>query len=467
MSDKELIDIITDNGRLKYVSKRYIEKIKNNNINIYNEIINRYNDSDSIKETLYRLKNNIEMRPVCKYCKGHIKFINDKGERHWQEYCSQECLHNDQEHWNKCKQSTLNNHGDKNYRNIEKSKQTKLERYGDENYININSSRETRFKKYNQWHSPKNIEVSKNKTEEEKKLQVLKSKQTKLERYGDENYVNIEKAKQTKLERYGDENYHNIDLMIIHTDYKARQEKIKATCLEKYGVECVLQSEEIKNKIKNTCLEKYGVDSFFKSEIFNKNRPKHSDESYQKAIKTSLKKFGRENFNNREKAKQTCLKKYGVTNKRKLQESRDHMSVIMSSKEVQNKRNNTLKKNNTFNKSKSEEISYILLKEKYPDIIRQYKSDLYPFACDFYIPSLDLYIECNYHWTHGYHFFDKNNIKDINKLELWKSKNTAFYNKAIYVWTIKDIEKQKIAKENNLNYLVFWNINELKNYINK
>ena len=24
-----------------------------------------------------------------------------------------------------------------------------------------------------------------------------------------------------------------------------------------------------------------------------------------------------------------------------------------------------------------------------------------PFACYFYIPSLDLFIECNYRWTHG------------------------------------------------------------------
>ena len=29
------------------------------------------------------------------------------------------------------------------------------------------------------------------------------------------------------------------------------------------------------------------------------------------------------------------------------------------------------------------------------------KYDRYPFACDFYISSLDLFIECNYHWTHG------------------------------------------------------------------
>ena len=35
------------------------------------------------------------------------------------------------------------------------------------------------------------------------------------------------------------------------------------------------------------------------------------------------------------------------------------------------------------------------------DVITQYKDDRYPFACNFYIPSLDLFIECNYHWTYG------------------------------------------------------------------
>ena len=38
------------------------------------------------------------------------------------------------------------------------------------------------------------------------------------------------------------------------------------TNLKNWGVECSLQSEEVKNKIKETCLEKYGVDNPLKSE---------------------------------------------------------------------------------------------------------------------------------------------------------------------------------------------------------
>lgn len=56
-----------------------------------------------------------------------------------------------------------------------------------------------------------------------------------------------------------------------------------------------------------------------------------------------------------------------------------------------------------MNTSKSEEMSYVLLVERFGanDILRQYKSEEYPFACDFYIKSRNIYIECNYCWTHG------------------------------------------------------------------
>jgi len=47
--------------------------------------------------------------------------------------------------------------------------------------------------------------------------------------------------------------------------------------------------------------------------------------------------------------------------------------------------------------SQPEEDSYELLVDKfgYSEVIRQYRSEKYPFFCDFYIPCLDLYIELN------------------------------------------------------------------------
>ena len=134
---------------------------------------------------------------------------------------------------------------------------------------------------------------------------------------------------------------------------------------------------------------------------------------------------------------------------------------------IQEKINNTKRKNNSFNISKQENKSYILLKKKYLDVITQYKSKEYPFICDFYIPSLDLYIECNYHWTHGGHPYNSNCDNDVLLVENWKQKKTKYYNNAIITWTIRDINKRNIVKQNKLNYIEFWNINEVKEWLNK
>ena len=176
----------------------------------------------------------------------------------------------------------------------------------------------------------------------------------------------------------------------------------------------------------------------------------------------------------KEHRKEKLIKHYGTTKLYQVDELKEKMiqtSLIhwgtknpMQSNVIKNKHYNTLKKNNSFNKSKPEDQSYELLKEKYSDIIRQYKSKLYPFACDFYIPSLDLYIECNYHWTHGGKLFE-NTENDKVLLDKWKSKNTKFYNRAIETWTNLDVRKYNIAKENNLNYIIFYNIQELQNWL--
>ena len=127
----------------------------------------------------------------------------------------------------------------------------------------------------------------------------------------------------------------------------------------------------------------------------------------------------------------------------------------------------TKKKNRSYSTSTNEEITYLKLVEKFgkQDIVRQYATDeRYPFACDFYIISKDLFIEINIFWMHGPHLFDKTNEEDIKLLDKWKNRckyiltskgkmaKNSYY-RAIYTWTIADIKKYNIAKENNLNIL--------------
>lgn len=152
----------------------------------------------------------------------------------------------------------------------------------------------------------------------------------------------------------------------------------------------------------------------------------------------------------------TIFECYGVNNYSNTQEFKE-------------REYNTKKLNNTFNTSKPEEHCYHLLLTKFSknDIIRQYKSDLYPFSCDFYIKSLDLYIEYNGHWTHGKESFNKTNKKHQEILNNWKKKlkNSKFYTNAIKVWTDLDVRKLETFKKNKLNYKIFWNIKEVKDFI--
>ena len=241
------------------------------------------------------------------------------------------------------------------------------------------------------------------------------------------------KIQQTCLDRYDSKN-------VYASEYG--KQKCRETWLENLGVENPFQSEEVKGKIKQTNLERYNSEYSFQSK-----------EIKDKIKNTKEERYGNSNYNNIEKARKTNLEKYGVDCILK----REDVVKLKNSEENKKKQYNTKKKNNTFNTSKIEQELEIELRKIFPKLKTQYKSKNYPFHCDYYIPELDLYIEYNGTWTHGFHFFDKNNQEDLNKLEEWKSKNTKYYNSAIKTWTQRDILKLETAIKNHLNYVVWFN----------
>lgn len=247
-------------------------------------------------------------------------------------------------------------------------------------------------------------------------------------------------------------------------------DKRKSTCQSLYGVNNCWQSEEKKEKIRQTCLEKYGVEN-----------GGGSMQSIEKIKRTKFERHGDPNYTNTEKMKQTCLERYGVENTSQLKSTINKIENTMLNKygvknytqseeyklrhnEIETKKNNTHKENNSFNVSRKEDMCYEILKEKFPDIIRQYRSKEYPFNCDFYIPSKDLYIEFQGSWVHGKHPFDETDEDDVKKLELWKARTekSRYYKNAIHTWTIRDIRKRNMAKENHLNYIELWNLDEAR-----
>lgn len=104
-----------------------------------------------------------------------------------------------------------------------------------------------------------------------------------------------------------------------------------------------------------------------------------------------------------------------------------------------------------------------ILKSIFPDTIHQYKDkNRYQFNCDFYIPSIDTFIECQYSWVHGGHPFDINNADDVAKLNTLKER---YGDKWWPIWAERDVNKRNVAQQNNLNYIEFWNINELRQWV--
>lgn len=77
---------------------------------LHNYILNRYKDSESIAETLYRIKDHIEIRPVCPVCGNKLPFCKGKFIKH----CSIICAANDINTRNKTKNTMLIKYGVEN-----------------------------------------------------------------------------------------------------------------------------------------------------------------------------------------------------------------------------------------------------------------------------------------------------------------------------------------------------------------
>ena len=422
-------------GNLKASYYNRYQNIRNYLLSLYKHInydsvyANKSNHSNFnallVKELLYRMYYTIDYDPICRCCKNKVSF---SGERMWKTYCSKECQNKDVGNIIKIGiYKKYNSNEEYERRRIEQCRKTYKERYGVSWYNNRD-----------------------------------KMKQTKLKNWGCTNWVNPNKAINTKISKYGSLSY--IGLKAKQTFLANHQEgysyilnKVKETCNRKYGCDWTTQTYIMKEKSKQTKLDRY-------------NNPYYNNPN--KVLDTVLKKYNCSYIFQSEEIKQqirqTCLEKYGSTYWNQSEYGKEIISYIMSLPGTQAKINDTKRKNHTFNTSKPEDECYHILVQHFnkEDIIRQHKSDTYPFQCDFYIKSIDSYIECNFHWTHNNHLYNKNNIKDIISKCKWnmKSKKSKFYANALKTWTVRDVNKFNIAKKNNLNYLVFYSLNEFIKY---
>lgn len=246
-----------------------------------------------------------------------------------------------------------------------------------------------------------------------------------IDKYGVDNPMKnknvVDKGKETCRNKYG---------VVRASLLKEYQDKVKETNMKRYGVEVPLQNREINKKWHETCYVNFGTYS-----------PLANKEIYDKAEETTYKKYG----------------VYCVFN------TKENREKLLSEKTKQ-KRYETLRRNHTFNTSKIEEIIYEELIDIYGknDILREYKDkDRYPYRCDFYIKSLDLFIEVQGYYTHGKEPYNPNSIKHQILVQKYKERYGPNC-QAITIWTIKDVEKRNKAKENNLKYLEIFHKDILK-----
>lgn len=288
------------------------------------------------------------------------------------------------------------------------------------------------------------------------KRALKRRRQTNKIRYNDENYHNVEQMRQTRLndvDKNGKNSFqraiekgHKTNLIRIGVEnpFASKDPKLngKATIMKRYGHISYTQTEEYKQDMKNrkdeinshrinTVNHKHGVDYYFQSEQFKKDFEKH------------------------------MLEKFNTTSYQKSIDYQQKKHIIKK------KEHDTKKSKGVFGKrSEAEKRCFVKVKEKWIDADHSYMDEnRYPFNCDMYIPSQDLFIECHFSQYHHYKPFDKNCIGDLAELSrLNHIINSPYltnsykkeYIDIIKTWTVSDPLKFETFLNNKLNYKIFY-----------
>lgn len=170
----------------------------------------------------------------------------------------------------------------------------------------------------------------------------------------------------------------------------------------------------------------------------------------------------------KEKLINTFNERYGVSSYMLTDDFRKKSKITIKKRNKENYYNKPYS-NVTYYSSKGEQKIFSILKPIYPDLLQYYRDKRYSnprtnycWECDFYIPSLDLFIEYQGFRTHGPHPYNKNCVEDQLRLEkLQKQLNNINLSNGsrellkndISVWTKKDVYKRYIAQKNGIKLL--------------
>lgn len=237
--------------------------------------------------------------------------------------------------------------------------------------------------------------------------------------------------------------------------------KVAATSMARYGAGNIMSTDEGKARMAAACSGKFGADSPFGASSVR-----------EKILATNVEKYGGRgpmcSREVRDRSAKTSRERYGVDNP---MQSPDVQAVQRASVEavygvpnpmqdesIRMKQTMHRAANGTLSSSSSEEELYSRLCMEFgrKDVVRQYMSDEYPWACDFYIPSRNLYIELNGTWTHGGRWY-RGTPEDQSVVVDWNGRGgDGYYANAVRVWTVSDPAKRAAAEAHGLNYVAFW-----------
>ena len=192
INDNTIIEIFVKNEttlNLYQLTHQWLEKY--NDIKKY--LDERYNDSNSYSEIIYRIYHHIDIHPICPVCGGLQKYYNfAKG---YYMHCSPKCAANDDVTKKRKEDTNLKIYGNKqqfktlNYKI--KSKQTWIKKYGVDNPAKAEIIKQ---KMYNTCYANNGVYHPSQKSEF-----VEKQKQTCIEKYGVSTYFNTPKCRQLAI----------------------------------------------------------------------------------------------------------------------------------------------------------------------------------------------------------------------------------------------------------------------------
>lgn len=226
---------------------------------------------------------------------------------------------------------------------------------------------------------------------------------------------------------------------------EATQARFKQSMLVNHGVEQPFQSPKLREKKRQTYIKNLGVDN-----------PMKSAEIKKKAQQTNLKRYNaisplscREV---RQKCKDTLISRYGEDNFYKTKQFKQHVADNIDT--IVKKRNFTLKKNNSYGRSRAEDICFNTLTHIYGtgNVQRQISLPNHRRLIDFYIPSQQLYIQVDGIYWHRLNtslefLSQKNDEKGIKRVLADRAQNQWFADNNLKLIRITEVEARSSPED--------------------